>query len=109
MIFDLYAIRHKETGSFMPDVRGHQSEWDPPKVGDLIIVGYIPRLFPTYRSAANSLAAWLQGVWGRDTGTETDGWEHPVYTYLTEPMVMKAKPDRRREDMEIVEFELKLK
>lgn len=48
-----------------------------------------PRLFRNRHAAQCCINAWAAGLWGRETSTESEGWEHPNYTVISEPFPMK--------------------
>jgi hypothetical protein len=110
----VFAIRHKPNGAFMParmfkssSGRGW-SHWDPFDVGGVGYGGFDrnPRIFFTKASAQRALAAWLAGPWERRTGTDGD-WESGYYTVDMPPAPGKASTPRSKGDMEIVPFELR--
>ena len=51
-----YAIIHKPTGAYMPEMRRGYSRWKPEITQDN------PRLFKTVRGAQAAIAAWSRGV-----------------------------------------------
>ena len=94
----VYAIRHKPKGAFMPlkvfaSGRG-ASYWEPTGFQGLGGWDKNPRIFYTLRSAQNALTAWLSN----DRRGETCSYGCRVCAGPAQP--------RKREDMEIVEFEL---
>lgn len=112
-----YAIRHKPTGKFMPTrmyrtASGGWSHWLPLADGQVAPDGWYgcdgfdksPRLFFSPIGARNALTAWLSGV--HATETEDQGnYEMPEMVRVTK---VQAPPvARRREDMEIVAYELR--
>ena len=92
----LFAIKHKPSGNYLPHrprKRGYTH--DDPTPG-------MPRLFTKKAAAASALRCWLQGEWS-DRGTVdsyTGEWDYDG------PYPTKPRPDRKTEDMEIVEMEL---
>lgn len=93
-----WAIRVKNTELYLPTARNSHSYSEPTNIK-------YPRFHKSKRGAQNALIAWLQGHWIQKT---TGG-----YTWFGEPdfetatFVNEEVPDRKRENMEIVEFELK--
>lgn len=92
----LYAIRHKPTGNYLLQrnrLRGGSAEEPLPWTDKRH-----PRFFPNPTNAKKALTAWLAGRW-------KDVYSRPYYGDLEydgpEPVPV---PERRREDMEIVEF-----
>ena len=59
MSFELFAIRHKPTGAFLPmrwdKRRGYSFDEPTP--------GAVPRLLKTEQAAKAALRAWLAGKW----------------------------------------------
>jgi len=110
----VYAIKHIPTGKLMPArmfrVRGiGWPWWEPTETRP----GYLPhdtnpRLFFTRASAANSLGQWLRGPLNKReiklAGGPLDFNEYRTEVGAVDPTLSKPGPDRRREDMEIVEF-----
>lgn len=97
----VYAIRHKGTNNYMPanppsKNRTSYSNTEPEPNGGK----YGPRIFPSHKSALNSIVAWKLGAWvwvRYDYAPEgPEEWYH-------EP---KKVPHRELMDMEVVEFEL---
>lgn len=98
-----YVIRHKPSGTLLP-ARMHTTHYEFDRPAGT----HEPRLFKSERAAKNCATCWAQGVWARETRTESDGWESgPGYTYLAEP-VPQPVPGRRREDLEVVPARLEL-
>lgn len=97
-----WVIRHKPTGTFMP-ARVNATHYDFDRLAGV----HEPRLFKTERAAKNCATCWAQGSWAQEEVTESDGWEHPSYTYLSAP-VPQTVPGRQREDLEVVPVELEL-
>lgn len=110
----VWSIKHKPTNTWMPSrmSRGSRgwSHWNPgyvhPEYGVEKYHDANPRIFFTLQSARNALTAWLQGAWEQGTRQEGD-WETGYYTVDGDPVPMKPPVERRREDMEIVELELR--
>jgi len=95
----VWAIRDKGNGFFMPanppsKHRKPYSGQEPKKEGG----SWGPRLFPSLKSAQNSLTAWLAGEWGYRL--RQNEWEDLYELDVTH------KPYRKKENMEIVEFNL---
>lgn len=97
---NIFYIRHKPTGNFMPVVKG-PSHWDP-------ATPFPPkekRVFSSKRSAVAALTQWLRGEHKPLIETEQDGWEGPSYQVTVGTEVVPVA-GRNREDMEIVEYKL---
>lgn len=99
-MFRFYAIRHKPTGHFLPQPKGKNGSggsWveptDPKEE--------IPRLLVSERSAKGVLNAWLQGTFKASWDTDWDSG----HRYVDDIKIQK-KPNRIREDMEIVVIHL---
>ncbi len=101
----VYALRHKPTGRCMPAWRSSFSRWEPAE--DASTLWFLPRLFPTLRSAQNALTAYLRGPGEATYGTD-GSYEEGYYNYRDVP-VPTGKPEhpRNRGDFEIVTVELK--
>lgn len=102
MIMRRYAIRHKPTGDYMPQLnnqKGYSS------TGPMIAGGDLgPRLFISRRRAQMALNAWLRGEWIRVYTMHSD-----MMDYTSEDidrMKIEPRPNRKKEDMEIVCFNL---
>jgi len=94
----MWAIRHKPTNHYLPSPKGHSGRGgsfvDPvdPKETH-------PRLFPSERAAKAALTSWLKGK-------HEGEWEwDDMYKYCVGYTVVPV-PNRKREDMEIVEIVL---
>lgn len=94
----LYAIRHKPTGHFLPDLRrqraGHTHSEPTP--------GCIPRLFAEVWHAKSALNFWLKGK--HRVHWFSSSWESPIeddFEFVADPV-----PSRKAEDMEIVVLNL---
>lgn len=95
-----YGIRHVRTGELLPSFRGKGSSYWNPDVPENFKIARsrgTPRLFPQLRHVKAFITEWSKGaVYIR---YEFDGFDGLDY-----------KPDgRKKEDLEIVEFELFLK
>ncbi len=90
-MIELWVIRHKPTGGFLPEPkyskRGRGGALYEPSTTDK------PRLFRTERGAKNALTAWLQGKWHWTLTSWEDG---------EGSLDIKPVPSRLREEMEIV-------
>lgn len=99
MIIKLFAIRHKPSGGFLPEVRKGYT-YSEPSTRDCDI----PRLFTTVGGASRALTWWLKGMtsvtytkeYGFDGFYDTDESWHTV-----------EKPARKLEDMEVIPVLLK--
>lgn len=100
MIF--YVIRHKPTQSLLP-ARVPATQWDFTTPDGV----FEPRLFRSERAAKNCATCWAQGVWVREVRTESEGWEHPSYTYLDDPVPQPVE-GRKREDLEVLPARLEI-
>jgi len=109
-----YAVRVKGTNKYLPrpqrrDGRGgshldpvdfsDRSSWPERYARDMQI-----RSYTTERAAKNLLAAWLQGA----VYCERSGATAPYYDDYYEVNRLERKPERRAEDMEIVEITIVL-
>lgn len=99
----MWAIRHKPTNHYLPSPKGHSGRggsFVDPVDPDVTL----PRLFPTERSAKAALTCWLKGKhvgkYGWD-GSEYGGMYKYCIGYTIVPV-----PNRKREDMEVVEIVL---
>jgi len=97
-----YVIRYKPTGTLLP-ARVPATRWDFSNANEV----REPRLFKSQRAAKNCATCWAQGVWRQEEVTESDGWEHPSYTYRDTPSPSSA-PGRNRDDLEVVPVTLEL-
>ena len=94
----MWAIRHIPTNHYLPSPKGHSGRGgsfvDPvdPNVTS-------PRLFPTERSAKAALTCWLKGKHEGEYDWD-EGYKYCV-GYTIVPV-----PNRKREDMEVVEIVL---
>jgi len=97
----LWAIRHKPTGLFLPElhkpVRGGYTHTEPTSMSERPL-----RLFITERGAKNALWWWLGGpVSVRIRSFDTsDGFD------TDEQWSTTKKPERKAEDMEVIQVEL---
>jgi hypothetical protein len=62
-----YALRHRATGHFMPEIGGRgYSNWSPtpedPAGGLDVKAPFVPRIFATDRGAYNARSQWARGV-----------------------------------------------
>lgn len=89
--FTYYIVRHKETGVILPEkTLSSQFEFKHQPAN------LTPRLFRNERAANCCINAWGAGVWGREISTESEGWEHPSYQVISEPLPMsKTRRDKR--------------
>lgn len=85
------AIRHKPSGGFLPSTRGYGFTREEPSLTKP------PRLFVRPSSATQALDYWLEGE-------HYEGSEDAESGALNIKVI--PKPNRRREEMEIVEIEL---
>jgi hypothetical protein len=91
-----YAVRQKSTGYFIPILkRGFKrggSHSEPTNDSP-------PRIFPSALSARSFLGNWLQGIFENDYSLDYNGNED--FSLRVTP-----QPHRKKNDMEIVEFDL---
>lgn len=94
MKMQLFAIRHKPTGFFLPQHKGRAGgSWIEPTESAL------PKLFHEERHAKGFLTTWLRGgVTAREYQTFEGNYDVDI--------VETPQPHRRREDMEIVALRL---
>lgn len=102
MIRELFAIRHKPSGGFLPGLpsglrAGYTST--EPTTHD------VPRLFIDKGAANRALTWWLKGTIyvNRYQSTNPDSWGEVCEDWKEELI-----PERKREDMEVVPVLLKL-
>ena len=87
------AIRHRPSGGLLPNVRGYGFTRTEPSLTDP------PRLFAAHGPAQQALNYWLQGEFTEKSDYDTDyGAELTLHC--------KKRPDRRADQMEIVEVEI---
>ena len=99
MIRKLFAIKHKPSGGFLPEVSKGYTFSEPDTTS-------VPRLFTTKGGAKRALTWWLKGettVKMLGTGWSWDGPDEPEPDWTT-----KHRPERKEEDMEVVPVLLKL-
>ena len=86
------AIRHRPSGGLLPNVRGYGFTRTEPSLSDP------PRLFRSQPAAMQALRYWLAGEhFEVDSDSDFGG---------TITLHCKRRPDRRPEDMEMVEIEI---
>ena len=99
MQIELYAIKHKPTGYFLPSRKGRGYSHDEPqpnggKLG--------PRLFFSRIAARNALTAWLMGTFAREVSLlDFEGNE------VESDLIITPQPHRKREEMKVVVFRAK--
>lgn len=98
MILELFAIRHKPSGFFLPEVNKGYTYSEPDE-------HRIPRLFETQGGAKRALAWWLKGVTSVHRSTSPDTWMGPGE--YDEVWNTTAEEHRKAEDMEVVPVLLK--
>ena len=93
----MYAIRQKSTGHYLPYYRRYRSPTHTEPSGT-----ECPRTFSTLTAARNALNWWLEGklttrwMTNDDFGMGDDG------------LHLEPKPHRKKEDMEVVEVDLRV-
>ena len=87
------AIRHRPSGGLLPNVRGYGFTRVEPSITDP------PRLFSSKGPAQQALNYWVQGEF-----TEKPDYDSDFGSQLT--LHCRKRPDRRAEEMEIVEVEI---
>ena len=93
----VYAIREKGTDKYLPNGIFSKGRLRPKgfshtESSNTLFI----RLFPTEKSARNSLVMWLQGKWKGNYNSIKD----EIY------LDFDSVPERKRENMEIVKFRL---
>jgi hypothetical protein len=107
---NVFAIRHKPTGAFMPVPTGRggsgSSYWDPANSAFGAVPG-VHRLFHNKRSAKAALTQWLRGrhVPVMEYASAEDSFFSSSFPYCVGTET-EHDPSRKAEDMEIVEFTL---
>lgn len=97
---EFYVIRHKPSGGFLPEVRkGYTFSEPSTRECD------VPRLFATKGGAKRALTWWLCGITSVTKTGGMWGFGEPEYD---EAWNLKKMPDRKVEDMEVVNVLLKL-
>lgn len=96
----VWAIRHRPTETYMPQLSNGKrytyvevDQFSPSK----------PRIFLSHRRAAAALTAWLAGEWKGTKIYQDHNGELDVFGPAPPD---SPPPDRKREDMELVEFNL---
>lgn len=98
---NVYAIRHKPTGHWLPGRRRRGYSHDEPELNG---GKYGPRFFFSLPSARAALTAWLRGTFKQEhSGGHSLFGEDSDYDEWLE---VTPQPHRKREDMEIVKFKL---
>lgn len=104
---NVYALRHKPTGKFMParmsrgSARGW-SHWEP--TDDKHVFDKSPRLFFTMKAAHNAMVQYCLGVHRRHHEPATNFWDDPGgedFVEIQLPLI-----PRSRDDFEIITYEL---
>ena len=99
----MWAIRHKPTNHYLPSPKGHSGRggsFVDPVDPDVTL----PRLFPTERSAKAALTCWLKGKHEGKYDWDDSEWGG-MYKYCIGYIIVPV-PNRKREDMEVVEIVL---
>ena len=92
----VYAVRQKSTGLFIPRLetgKRRGGSWLEPSSERE------PRFFHNRRAALSFLGNWLQGIF------KNEHHEYPLEGYVEAYAVPVKQPHRKKEDMEIVEFD----
>lgn len=102
-----YAIRRISDGFYMPQPFGRNGRGgssgepaDPNHAATQI------RLFHNKQAAIRSLSAWLKGEWVTRRGNHHDNWSSAEEYYEETEIV--HKPDRNKDDMEVVAVKVDL-
>jgi len=104
---NVYTIRHKATGKFMPArmSRGSNrgwSHWEP--TDDKLVFDKSPRVFFSLKSAQNALVQYCLGVHKRHYEPATNFWDDPGgedFVEIQLPLI-----PRSRTDFEIITYEM---
>lgn len=102
---NLYAIRHKPTGGYLPAPQGRGgrggSHMEPMAfTGNQGKHGVIPRVWATERAAKAALWHWLQGKYV--------AYRYGDYEDFEEEIEIVPQPHRKEGDMEIVPVTVEL-
>jgi len=98
MIREFYAIRHKPSGGFLPEVGKGYTSSEPNTVD-------VPRLFTTKGGAKRALAWWLKGMFWT---TKSYNYGYEGFEESDEDWHEQLMPDRKPEDMEVIPVLLKV-
>ncbi len=96
---DVYTIRHKPSGGFLPEIAGTRGYTHTEPVTHLP-----PRLFVAARDAQVALTWWLKGITSVTRGWTEIAFEGREYD---ESWHLQEMPNRKADDMEIVHMYLK--
>lgn len=99
----MWAIRHKPTNHYLPSPKGHSGRGGS-FVDPVDPAVTLPRLFPTERSAKAALTSWLKGKHEGKWDWDDSEWGG-MYKYCIGYTIVPV-PNRKREDMEVVEIVL---
>lgn len=88
-----FAIRHNPSGGFLPAVKGYGFTRTRPTLDEP------PRLFTKIGPCTQALNYWLEGEHSEDLAFDPSEGSNLIIRVL-------PRPERRREEMEIVEVEL---
>ena len=102
---NLYAIRHKPTGGYLPAPQGRGgrggSHMEPMVfTGNQGKYGVIPRVWATEKAAKAALWHWLQGKYV--------AYRYSSYDDFEEEIDVLPQPHRKEADMEIVPVTVEL-
>lgn len=100
MIREFYAIRHKPTAGFLPEVGVGYTHSEPSTTA-------VPRLFTTKGGAQRALTWWLKGVHWVTHSTRFD-YDYESFWDYDEEWHDKHMPERKPEDMEVIPVLLKV-
>lgn len=97
-----WFIRHNPTGHYLPEPHGRAGRggsFTEPKPDD-----NLARMFTSKMGAQRALSAWLKGKYYCNRGRGS--YEDPYDCY--EEIEIEPQPHRIKEDMEVIEVEIKL-
>lgn len=100
-----WAIRHKPTGHYLPEVYGRQGRGGS-HVEPVSKLEQRPRMFVSKRGATSALGQWLLGKFEHISGCDS-GSPDSDPEYYEETWVVKVE-SRKREEMEIIELKLRI-
>jgi len=96
-----FAVKHLPSGGYLPEVKGWHGRGgsfavptDPRSAR--------PRLFHSPHAAKSYLGSWLKGEYHTSRGQDSFSGEYYEDTSIV------PKPDRRREDMEVVPINVEM-